>query len=614
MNDKIKLGQLAWSVDNDLVDAKRVAHAMSDSKNIQSEIFDRWAVRSEWLKRYAPKLQKKIKGGFRPTSRAYLTKAAEIIKKGLIESKAPRAYWNIYRGCLADEIHETKPNLHELLSNVEVSKDDYDDESVGEFFLKAITEHASDFEVYRQDVDWLLECLPLNRPDNWRELIDGTPNFDDLAQLKVDVALLKKKMDKQLEINDEAVNLLQSFISTKQVEELLRNESKAIAKQLAQHASEIKDQGAKLERIDERHGAPIREIKETVQRLSDGFSEHSSQLNALITEVSATNKDVESLGSAHQVADEALKQVALDASSLREEIFDRTTVEPKNISLGIEQGQIPHQKERFVSPFSARATFANRDERQESDSLSFPEFLSGFISRGLSRRLNISEVGLRAICCLITGSPLVVTSDKDIVVTWLEELGSLEKTTFRDVSPLWTEPHMWLGDQEILAGHHEGKRFVVLSEYDEGLTETYLRPVLKSWARSDYVGGMGKLILVRASGDPSARLQVPHVNLDAISETELKLNKEAPRFSPGEEIASFEGQRRWINNELQLEEKAENFMEKVQLVKDSGDTAMEVDRVFSSYNKLLQQCYEMAVQSGFTEASAERLILDTVER
>ncbi len=614
MSNKIKLGQLAWIVDKDLVDAKRVSRAMSDSKNIQSEIFDRWAMRSEGLKRYAPKLQKKIKGGFRPTSRPYLTKAAEIIKKGLIEGKATRNYWDVYRGCLADEIHETKPNLDELLSNVEVSKDDYDDDSVCEFFLNTITEHASDYEVYRRDVEWLLECLPLNRPDNWRELIDETPNFDDLAQLKVDVALLKKKMDKQLEINDEAVNLLQSFLSTKQVEELLRNESKAIAKQLAQQAAEIKDQGAKLERVDERHGAPIREIKETVQRLSDGFSEHSSQLNTLITEVGASKKDIESLGSAHQVVDETLKQVTLDASSLREEISNRATVEPKNFSLGNEQGQIPKQKDRFVSPFSARATLTTRDERQESDSLSYPEFLSGFISEGLSRRLNISEVGLRAICCLITGSPLVVTSDKDIVVTWLEVLGSLKKTTFRDVSPLWTEPHIWLGDQEILAGYHEGKRFVVLSDFDEGLTETYLRPVLKSWARSDYVGGMGKLILVRASGDSPARLQVPHVNLDAISETELELNKDAPRFSPVEEIASFEGQRSWINDESQLEEKAERFMEKVQLVKGSSDTALEVDRVFSSHNKLLQQCYEMAVQSGFTEASAERLILDTVER
>ena len=112
----------------------------------------------------------------------------------------------------------------------------------------------------------------------------------------------------------------------------------------------------------------------------------------------------------------------------------------------------------------------------------------------------------------------------------------------------------------------------------------------------------------------SVRLQVPHVNLDALTETELKLNKEAPSFPPGEEIASFDGQRNWINDESQLEEKAESFIGKVHLVKDSGETTLDVDRVFSSYNKLLQQCYEMAMQSGFTEASAERLILDTVER
>ena len=613
MTTTIKLGELAWRVDDGLVDARRVAVAMSSPENIHAQIFDRWAARSEGLKTYAPRLQKKIKGGFRQTSRQYLTKAAEIIKRGLIENKATKIYWDIYRGCLADEIHDTKPNLHELLSNVEVSEEDFEEVNVCEFFLKKLSEHASEYEVYRQDLEWLLECLPLQRPDNWRELVEHTPNFDDLAQLKLDVATLSKKMDKQLEINEEVANVLQKLISTQKVEELIKIESKAIGQKLTEQSLEIKRQGAKLELGDEKQGNLISENKKAAAHLGEELDERRRQYMELTAVVSELDNEVKRMSSAHQTLDEAVGRMALDSSSLRDEVSDLSIAVPADVSLNIGKEGAPYREANFISPFQEKVSFVSADERLESDNFTYPEFLSGFINRVRARQLNISEVGLRAMCGLIIGSPVIVTSDEDMIVTWLEELGCLGTTSFRDVSPLWAEPHVWGVEQKILARPHiKGKRIVVLGDYDEGLTETYLSPVLKSWARSDYVGGMGKLVLIKGGDQSTTSLNVPHANLDLLNEADLKLSNKSTLTPSRAEIASIESQRTWVADELQLDEKLSGFSEEVLQRVHTMSNNSHVARISSTHKKLLNQCYEIVLQSGFDEASAEKIILDTV--
>ena len=95
-------------------------------------------------------------------------------------------------------------------------------------------------------------------------------------------------------------------------------------------------------------------------------------------------------------------------------------------------------------------------------------------------------------------------------------------------SPLWSDPDIWRPQQELLFGKKYEPYLTTILDFDKGLVETYLEPVLRVWTQYEISDPTKKLFLINSQSIQSENFlafETPILSLDLFEKNMSKIQE-----------------------------------------------------------------------------------------
>ena len=204
----VSLGDVAWLIERSESEMERISDLFRGEESIAKEIFFKYAPRT---KKYADAVKtqhKKIKG-FRVGSPEYNSRALSLLAKDLQDGVQLPVHWVLYLNSVSDYVIAEREAFNTLMGTVELEIDKLKGNSgaLSRALVQAICENASTFRVTDEDVRTFYEIWPIERLDDFEDLVQACPKFDPITQLRNQMVGLSNVIEKVNAATTSALNV-----------------------------------------------------------------------------------------------------------------------------------------------------------------------------------------------------------------------------------------------------------------------------------------------------------------------------------------------------------------------------------------------------------------------
>ena len=293
--------------------------------------------------------------------------------------------------------------------------------------------------------------------------------------------------------------------------------------QLGPYSTELSELREQLEKVHVSQGSieawqtNMDELAATQKVESEGFLSALRKIEEATEELKSKssnleNKDWVALSSSISKNDEKLTSLAKQVEDISMNP-PALGVTPRLVSEGSGIGWIS-QRLSLVE---------NKGRILEHKLVDQPDFLTHFLNCCASDGISYSGTTLEIFHSMVMGSQICRVDDGDLLNCWVKSLGWGNSYFQVSASPIWSDPECWLEEQEHLFGDTKEPAIVAIFDFDKGLVDAYLQPVLRIWSQFDAFDPTKKLFLIssrRGAAENRDSLETPIVHLDRFSAIE----------------------------------------------------------------------------------------------
>lgn len=527
--------------------SKTLGESLADESSEHARIFREFGPKS-LNDRLAKPLLKEVGGGFRSTSPAFKKRAIEFTFDKLVRGQSQLKYLRIYRDIVIHYLQSAKPGLYKLLNDYEIEGGDGPrsiTKKTAEEVMQGICSQAEFFGVYRPDVELLVHLIPELQVAGLADLLGKVPQLDRVARLELKLSEMLSAdaagIDKILTVNNKIDNATRSMSRELSIlDGSLTSRITALETAYKEQINQSQSVRVDLLKLTENFGSIQTSWEQVVSTV--GSAEHEAkigELRASIEEQQLALEDVIERVDKKLSSEFVSKSVEENETTKLQDQIDHllnafNLLEREKQVFEVE-GSSDKSKSAFnsprayVSPIGGSYSNVRLPELELSDSISYEESFSQVFSELDAALLGLSEIDLRVIHALIIAFPVSFSSYGGLFEGWATGMGWAGRLVNRFVSPLWVEPNCWFDDQVMLSAPSSQCRAVVLNDFEDGLIETYLSPVLRSWEYAGFEPLATKLHLFGSNSSNLEKIKTPVINLDAVLSLEIDNRLTTPK-------------------------------------------------------------------------------------
>jgi hypothetical protein len=459
------LSSLAWKIEISEFERERISCLLSNIDHPASNIFKEYIRKYSGFPRIARSLQKEI-NGFRVGSKNYHKKAIDFILKELQSGINHKISWRLYLNSMAEYFFEELSAFNTLMGEVKVEVDSPIDST---FILKEICKHASEFEVDEKAITEVYELWPFERQSNFAEILSEVGKHAELGEVQRDLKELSQKIDL---IKDELpATIKQSFtkeLKTKRYDEKLNHLEGKINESINQLFQ------TEFSKIQESTSSLV--IR--VDKLEKEFSESKLTTKKSLSDISnLVEEQIDSLS----------KQIdKLDSNVKKSQKFENNIVDVQPINAPY---QASHNKMHFK-------WFNQRKEIPLKENIDEKIFVKRF-SEAFDDVNSMIPINYHS---LLASSPVIILNNSEVADAWIDALGWSSYVYRIAASPTWSTVDDWYdGAEFIFSEKNNNPKILLIYDFDIGLVEGYLLPILKVWRSSGYGQPYEKIVLISSN-------------------------------------------------------------------------------------------------------------------
>ncbi len=496
----MQLGKLVWKLELTESEKQRISDLLSEQGGIHRSIFNQYVGKANTFSSISKRMQRKIPG-FRPMSPQYRSRAIANILQDLSANRARMAYWRLYQHTIAEYIESEMPAFNQLMRDIEIDAGN-DEQAAGasSILLESVCDHAKDYSIHDKDVRLVYELWPFERHDDIERQLRKCPKFDRFKAVDTSIAALRKNIHAiEAEVSESVPDIVKEELDKRDNEGMIRNS---------------------LQKFTEEYQE---EIKQRIEPITTKFDNLEAKLNGQA-------KNTEFLETQTKTAHVALEKVTSDELALFGKKLEKLEGDIQSLKNqdSLVAGGLPCSASMAQHSSSVFRKMQNHGLVSPSGSVSEDVFIHTFINTCISRGLPYSPGYLRTAHALLKASPVVTVADSSIVDIWLDVLGWGASVLKIAASPIWSSITDWKEGTDHLFNELHMPSILYIYDYDSGLMEGYLEPVLRVWSESGFGRPTDKLYLVSSSLDDKHRsmsLRTPIVWLDLVeNEVEESVN------------------------------------------------------------------------------------------
>jgi hypothetical protein len=520
----MNLGELAINVEVTNGEKERLSKLLQNKSSLPFRILSTYAVKNQQFRQVGrSKAFKKMIKGFRPGNEHYYNKALKIFLEDLALNKAPDIGWDTYQAVVVDYLTSEKKYFQELMGDITV---DPEVEGTTEYIFSEIFKNAYAYGVELSDIDDIYEIWPFPRIENYKELSRKFSNPD--------LSIRNKKLLKETQ---QRLESLKSDIDERR--QIGRENQKSI-EELKTIITSLKDDilfdvEQKFQNIKEELFNEIGSIESKQEDLISKIMVDLSVLEKNITNIESLNLNNVSkteleneLTLVKSSICKTIKQIKNDLIRSSEELSNfvdknQCSAEVQKVINKIENSKNEVEKRlllNVVDNISAKSDLFFDKHLQKNWAhttkkdvdIKESEFLNIFVDALKEYSIVQSVEDTFTQHALLKVSNVILVNDRRVYNAWLSSLGWEEYITKISVSPRWSSPNDW-GRQivELTSNSFEKPCFIEIHDFDLGLYESYLIPVLKLLQENRLINPDRKIVLFISS-------QKRFVELLAVSE------------------------------------------------------------------------------------------------
>ncbi|WP_286233380.1 hypothetical protein [Thalassotalea sediminis] len=461
----ITLASLAWKIEISEFERKRISCLLSNIEHPASNIFKEYIRKYKPFPRIARSLQKEI-NGFRVGSKNYHKKAIDIILKELQSGVSRKLSWELYLRSIAEYFYEKLSAFNTLMQEVKVEVDSPIDSM---FILKEICKHASEFQVDEKAITEVYELWPFERQNNISEILSEIGKHAELGEVQRGLKELSQKLD------------------------LIKNELPARIKKSVTYE-------LKTKKLDENHIHFEEKINKLIPLLfQKEFSTIQESTSNLVIRMDKLEKEFsESTSSIQESLSDISDSVEEHVESFTNHVktLDRDVQKLQKIESATSDNQ-PVNTPYYVSPNTMHFKwFNNRKEKALIENIDEKTFVKRF-SQAFDDVNAMLPVNYHS---LLASSPVIVLSNGEVADAWINALGWDSYAYRIAASPTWSSVDDWYEGAEFIFSEKSNKpKILLIYDFDLGLVEGYLLPILKVWRASGYGRPYEKIILISSN-------------------------------------------------------------------------------------------------------------------
>jgi hypothetical protein len=484
-------------------ETERIAALAAEKGSIAAHIITRYITRTDFYQSHFVKREKIP--GCRPGSPLYKQRAIHRIVSYLRKSAGDPhrgVAVGLYRRAASLFIEEELANLNKLLTENQVSADAPSATDA----LRTVCSRALDFGVTAEHITKFYEVWGIPRVDGFKDALPAWMEADEAHLQKRQISSLTIELSAlRTELREVTAGLASKAASLEQ------DRQRAITDRQRLHAH-----GATLETFSERltglrHGTEaveprIKALEERTALISEKLTQAQraqlsrQDLKADLHKLETTSKAA--IGHASEATAAALGRLLQeDIQSLRVEFESKLAAHIAELSKikearsGLREGAAVAAAYR--SPLSGFLSHVPNPNSLTNE-IAFVSAWKQHLSQSFDVVVSIEEAFAYHRALLANA---VVICDRALAQSWIDCLGWHSSTMHLAASPTWSDEADWAQGAEYIFTHGQDlpPRFVVIHNYDVGLTDCYLTPSLALWGLRQEPRPLSKIFLLPSS-------------------------------------------------------------------------------------------------------------------
>ena len=552
-----KLVSLVWMVEESVEEQQRISNLLKDKSHFAASMFIDNILRAKGFSEQAKVFRREIPG-FKVGSKNYNKKAAQFVLGKLKANDKYSLFWELYKVAITEYLSSKFPNLREMINNVVIK----DAEKIGvdsKFILEQMCEHAAEYDVDEEAIRQAYELWPFERQDDFEQILIRIEQSRPLISVKKELKVLTEKVKQISDTSSQKLDVASTIKSnlSKYDDKIAQIESEVESKigsaidsfansqlfdDINNHTSElnteIKQIGTQLEQLYDQTSKPIEEVTELstkIEKLSESRNQPAPEITQLSHKLeklsNRTDQSIADLKEKFNLLEKSLNQVKEQIESSNsftspEVIYQTTAVE----------------QSKSTFPFK---WFANKQSAPVTDNIDEVTFINRFADAFEQADLAVLHIYHQ----LFLSSSIIVLNQPQLITAWINALGWQSYAYAIVASPTWSDANDWYDGGEFLFAKQDDKpKILFIYDFELGLVEAYLSPLLKIWRNSGMQQPHVKLVLV-----PSKRMECKHNPLlepvlwlpDTWSNSQLAMPMAKPLSKPSKIAVSNEVFENW---------------------------------------------------------------------
>ncbi len=504
----MNLGELAINVEVTNDEKERLSKLLQDKNSLPFRILSTYATKNQQFRQVGrSKAFKKMVKGFRPGTEHYYNKALKIFIEDLALNKAPDIGWDTYQAVVIDYLTSEKKNFQELMGDIIV---DPEVEGTTEYIFSEIFKNAYVYGVDLSDINDIYEVWPFPRIVNYEELSNKFSNPDLsirnkklLKETQQRLESLKSDIDERRQIgieNKNSIGELKNIITSLKddilfdVEQKLKNMKEELFNEVVSIESKQEDLRSKISSdlsVLEKNISNIESLN--LNKVSK--AELENELKLIKSSISDTIGQVKNdlIRSSEELSNFVDKsQCSAEVQRVMSKIENSKGEVEKNLLLNVVDN-ISVGSDLFFDKYLQKNW---RHTAKKDVDIKESEFLDIFADSLKEYSVVQSVEDTFTQHALLKVSNVILVNDRRVYNAWLYSLGWEEYITKISVSPRWSSPNDWGREiVELTSDSLEQPCFIEIHDFDLGLYESYLFPVLKLLQENRLITPDRKIIL-----------------------------------------------------------------------------------------------------------------------
>lgn len=494
---------MAWEIEISEEEMQRISMLLADKSHFAPDTFKNNIIKVRGFGEQAKQFHREV-SGFKVGSKHYNKQVAQLILKQLKSSNPSSMYWYFYKATVAEYLSSTFPNFQTMNNDVSIEIVE-GIETDSRFIIEQMCEHAAEYDVDEQAIKHAYELWPFERQNDFEQILTHIEQSKPLVPIRKKLTALSDKIDQtsktltdkfetedsaqlKLEKNNDRIAQLEIEIDNKidnAIGMIVDNEAfSGIRRHLIGLDTKTEQLSTKLQLLTEHTSKPIAKIGELDKRLQQ-LGAHINKPSAEIGKISTnlqqlkeqTEQSIENVEEKFTFLEKALAQS-------QEKIAGSTpSRETINQTVAVEQS-------KRNSPFQ---WFANKQPTPLSDDVDEATFIHHFADAFEQPDITTLKIYHQ----LFLTAPIIVLNQPNIITAWINALGWQNHTYSIAASPTWSDVNDWYDGGEFLFAQQDDKpKILFIYDFELGLVEAYLTPLLKIWRLSGKQQHHVKLVLV----------------------------------------------------------------------------------------------------------------------